>query len=106
MNVEARMTNWSLQVWSFIINSPFRFRPSDLVVRICTEVVMTTMARTSQKNWAHVDLNKVPNMRVPAPGPKSRELHARCTKYFKGLSGQVKLFPVSFESGSGCVLRD
>ncbi|MBN1491517.1 MAG: aspartate aminotransferase family protein [Phycisphaerae bacterium] len=58
------------------------------------------------KDWAHVDLNEYPCMRVPAPGPKSRALHARCTKYFKGLSGQVKLFPVVFESGSGCTLID
>jgi 4-aminobutyrate aminotransferase-like enzyme len=64
----------------------------------------STTAATN--NWAHVDLDKVPNMVVPAPGPKSKAFHARCTKYFKGLSGQVKLFPVSFESGSGCVLRD
>jgi 4-aminobutyrate aminotransferase-like enzyme len=56
--------------------------------------------------WGRVDLQKVPNMVVPAPGPKSKELHDRCTKYFKGLSGQVKLFPVAFESGHGCVLRD
>ena len=40
------------------------------------------------------------------PGPKSIELHARCVKNFKGLSEQVKLFPVAFESGKGCVLVD
>ena len=40
------------------------------------------------------------------PGPKSNEWHGRCTKYFKGLSSQVKLFPVAFESGHGCTLRD
>ena len=40
------------------------------------------------------------------PGPKSVEYHARCTKYFKGLSEQVKLFPVAFESGKGCALTD
>jgi 4-aminobutyrate aminotransferase-like enzyme len=54
--------------------------------------------------WAHVDLNEVPHIKVPPPGPRSKELHARCTKYFKGLSGQVKLFPVAFESGRGCEL--
>ena len=64
---------------------------------------MTTMTK---KNWAHVDLNKVPNMVTAAPGPKSKALHDRCTKYFKGLSGQVKLFPVAFESGRGCTLTD
>ncbi len=45
-------------------------------------------------------------MKTALPGPKSKELHARCTKYFKGLSEQVKLFPVAFESGKGCELVD
>jgi DeoR/GlpR family transcriptional regulator of sugar metabolism len=56
--------------------------------------------------WGRVDLSRVPHVPVPAPGPQSRHWHDRCTKHFKGLSGQVKLFPVSFESGKGCVLRD
>ena len=61
----------------------------------------------SGKNyWAHVDLKEIPNIKVPPPGPKSNDLHSRCTKYFKGLSSQVKLFPVAFESGNGCVLVD
>jgi 4-aminobutyrate aminotransferase-like enzyme len=53
-----------------------------------------------------VDLSQVPSIKVPPPGPKSRALHQRCTQYFKGLSSQVKLFPVAFESGRGCVLVD
>ncbi len=57
-------------------------------------------------NWAHVDLNKIPNIKTPPPGPESEKWHGRCTKHFKGLSGQVKLFPVTFESGHGCVLQD
>lgn len=65
---------------------------------------MTSVLPTS--DWAHVDLAKCPSVRVPPPGPKSKELHARCTKYFKGLSEQVKLFPVAFESGHGCTLTD
>ena len=56
--------------------------------------------------WAHVDLDKFPNMVTEAPGPKSKEYHDRCTKYFKGLSGQVKLFPVTFESAYGCTMTD
>ena len=56
--------------------------------------------------WAHVDLERVPNIAVDPPGPQSAVWHNRCTKYFKGLSGQVKLFPVAFESGFGCVLKD
>jgi len=65
---------------------------------------MTIVPATS--DWAHVDLNAFPNMVVPPPGPRSKKLHERCTKHFKGLSGQVKLFPVVFESGSGCTLTD
>jgi 4-aminobutyrate aminotransferase-like enzyme len=53
-----------------------------------------------------IDLPKAPRIVVTPPGPKSKALHARCTKYFKGLSSQVKLFPVAFESGQGCTLRD
>lgn len=56
--------------------------------------------------WGATDLSVHPKMVTEAPGPKSREYHDRCTRYFKGLSGQVKLFPVTFESGKGCVLRD
>src|SRR4051812_2676561 len=65
---------------------------------------MTTMKQES--SWAHVDLETLPYITVAPPGPKSKALHARCTKYFKGLSSQVKLFPVAFESGQGCTLRD
>jgi 4-aminobutyrate aminotransferase-like enzyme len=65
------------------------------------------MTSTREKtNWAAVDLDAVPLMKTAAPGPKSKALHARCTKHFKGLSGQVKLFPVAFESGHGCTLTD
>jgi 4-aminobutyrate aminotransferase-like enzyme len=57
--------------------------------------------------WAKVDLKKVPHLATTEiPGPKSKELHGRATKIMKGLSGQVKLFPVVFESGTGCTLTD
>ena len=68
------------------------------------------MSQTALANdptyWAHLDLDRVPSISVPPPGPKSEALHTRCTKYFKGLSGQVKLFPVTFTSGRGCELVD
>lgn len=67
---------------------------------------MTTATAFSTREWAKTDLDRYPNMVTPPPGPKSNDWHQRCTKYFKGLSGQVKLFPVTFESGEGCVLRD
>ncbi|MHB1461511.1 MAG: aspartate aminotransferase family protein [Armatimonadota bacterium] len=40
------------------------------------------------------------------PGPMSKEMHSKATEYIRGLSGQVKLFPVVFESGKGCTLQD
>jgi len=58
------------------------------------------------KNWAKVDASTLPDMKVPAPGPRSAELHGRAEKYMKGYSSQVKLFPVAFESGHGVTLTD
>ena len=58
------------------------------------------------KNWANVDVNSVPRIVVPPPGPKSQEMHARAARYMKGYSSQVRLFPVVFESGHGVTLRD
>ena len=58
------------------------------------------------KNWAKVDISKVPNIKTALPGPKSVELHTRAAKLMKGFSSQVKLFPVAFESGKGCILKD
>ena len=62
--------------------------------------------RFSTLDWAIADPKTCPQIVVPPPGPQSQSYHARCSKYFKGLSGQVKLFPVAFEKGSGCVLED
>lgn len=58
------------------------------------------------KDWARVDLSKIPYIKVPPPGPRSRELHSRAERYMKGYSSQVKLFPVAFEEGNGVVLTD
>src|SRR5262249_18301545 len=77
--------------------------------RRCLIFPATTMSIAesfSTLEWGRVDLSRIPHLPVPCPGPRSKEQHARCTRYFKGLSSQVKLFPVAFESGSGCVLRD
>lgn len=60
----------------------------------------------SSLDWAKTDLTKVPNIAVTPPGPASNEIHNRTSKYMKGFSSQVKLFPVAFESGKGCTLRD
>ncbi len=54
-----------------------------------------------------LDLNYYPHLVTEEiPGPKSKELHARAAKHYRGLSGQVKLFPVAFERGQGCMLED
>ena len=54
-----------------------------------------------------LDLNQWPNMvSDEVPGPLSHEYNERAGKYIRGLSGQVKLFPVVFEKGFGCTLED
>jgi len=57
-------------------------------------------------DWAKVDVNSVPYLVTPPPGPRSHEMHERAAKYMKGYSSQVRLFPVVFESGKGCTLTD
>lgn len=56
--------------------------------------------------WADLDLASVPHIVSPPPGPKSKEYHERASRYIRGLSGQVRLFPVVFERGYGCMLED
>ena len=58
------------------------------------------------RDWAKVDVNTVPHLVTPPPGPKSQEMHERAAEYMKGYSSQVRLFPVAFESGHGCTLTD
>jgi 4-aminobutyrate aminotransferase-like enzyme len=57
-------------------------------------------------NWAHVDIKMIPDIKTEVPGPKSKEYHSRASKYMKGYSSQVQLFPVAFESGKGYTLTD
>lgn len=58
------------------------------------------------RDWWKSSAEGIPHLITDTPGPRSRELHSRATKYFKGLSSQVKLFPVCFEEGSGITLTD
>ncbi len=58
-------------------------------------------------SWASIDVNRYPKLVTSEiPGPKSRAMHERAARIMKGYSGQVKLFPVCFESGKGVTLRD
>lgn len=61
---------------------------------------------TYDKDWAAVDLAKVPSVLTPPPGPKSLAVAERAGEYMKGYSSQAKLFPVAFESGKGVTLTD
>lgn len=64
------------------------------------------MSSIYDRNWAKVDINAVPRIVTPPPGPKSQEMHGRAARYMKGYSSQVRLFPVVFQSGKGCTLTD
>lgn len=58
------------------------------------------------KDWWRENAAGIPKLITETPGPKSKVMHASTTRYMKGLSGQVKLFPVCFEEGSGITLTD
>ena len=54
-----------------------------------------------------LDLTQYPYLATKEiPGPRSVELHQRASVHYRGLSGQVRLFPVAFEKGFGCSLED
>jgi 4-aminobutyrate aminotransferase/4-aminobutyrate aminotransferase/(S)-3-amino-2-methylpropionate transaminase len=59
-----------------------------------------------QKDWWKESALNVPCLITETPGPKSKVMHANTAKYMKGLSSQVKLFPVCFEEGKGITLTD
>ena len=58
------------------------------------------------KDWWKNNAKDIPNLVTEPPGPKSKKMHENTVKYMRGLSGQVKLFPVCFEEGFGITLTD
>lgn len=58
------------------------------------------------KDWWKDSAKGIPSIIVDTPGPVSRAMHANTTRFMKGLSSQVKLFPVCFAEGYGIMLRD
>lgn len=66
---------------------------------------MMNSNKVSKDWWKESALN-IPNLITETPGPKSREMHANTAKHMRGLSSQVKLFPVCFEEGAGITLTD
>ena len=65
-----------------------------------------TKSEKLSKDWWKENALGVPRLVTGIPGPKSKVMHANTAKYIKGLSSQVKLFPVCFEEGSGITLTD
>ena len=61
---------------------------------------------TVTKDWWKENAAGVPQLITETPGPRSKEMHTRAARYMKGLSSQVKLFPVCFEEGYGVTLTD
>ncbi|WP_018628679.1 aspartate aminotransferase family protein [Niabella aurantiaca] len=61
---------------------------------------------TVTKDWWKESAADVPRLITETPGPRSKEMHTRAARYMKGLSSQVKLFPVCFEEGYGVTLTD
>lgn len=66
---------------------------------------MTTLNKMS-KDWWRESASGIPKLITKTPGPKSQVMHANASKYMRGLSGQVNLFPVCFEEGHGITLTD
>jgi 4-aminobutyrate aminotransferase-like enzyme len=58
------------------------------------------------KEWWKKSAIDIPKIAVEPPGPKSKSMHESTTRYFRGLSSQVKLFPVCFSEGHGITLTD
>ena len=57
-------------------------------------------------DWCRADLSKLPHIVVDPPGPESRRMHSVASEFYRGLSGQVRLFPVCWSRGRGVTLED
>ncbi len=58
------------------------------------------------KDWWRESAKGVPHLITETPAPKSKKMHANASKYIRGLSSQVKLFPVAFGEGHRITLTD
>ena len=57
-------------------------------------------------DWAEVDPETIPNIRIAPPGPRSQTLHSLASQHTKGFSSQVQGFPVVFEKAHGVTMED
>jgi 4-aminobutyrate aminotransferase-like enzyme len=60
----------------------------------------------TNREWWKEDAADIPKVRTIPPGPVSQKMHGNTAKYMRGLSSQVKLFPVCFDKGFGISLTD
>ncbi|MBL8028346.1 MAG: aspartate aminotransferase family protein [Fibrobacteres bacterium] len=58
------------------------------------------------KDWWKASAEGLPKLITETPGPLSKKMHASASRYMKGLSEQVTLFPVSFDEGYGVMMKD
>ena len=58
------------------------------------------------KGWWKENAADIPIVKTEIPGSESQRMHRSTTRYFHGLSGQVKLMPVCFSEGFGITLTD
>ncbi len=68
--------------------------------------MIATVQEVEGKSWWRKSAEGLPAMIMESPGPRSKEMHANASRYIRGLSSQVKLFPVCFEEGFGISLTD
>ncbi|MBN1352770.1 aspartate aminotransferase family protein [candidate division KSB1 bacterium] len=57
-------------------------------------------------SWWKKSAENIPHIITELPGPNSTALSKKGSRFIKGLSSQVKLFPVCFEKGHGITLTD
>jgi 4-aminobutyrate aminotransferase/4-aminobutyrate aminotransferase/(S)-3-amino-2-methylpropionate transaminase len=58
------------------------------------------------RDWWKENAVDVPKIVIKPPGPESQRMHTATIRYMRGLSSQVKLFPVCFDKGFGITLTD
>jgi 4-aminobutyrate aminotransferase/4-aminobutyrate aminotransferase/(S)-3-amino-2-methylpropionate transaminase len=60
----------------------------------------------ANRDWWRESAVNIPHIVSEPPGPESKRMHSATMKHMRGLSAQVKLFPVCFREGHGITLTD
>ncbi len=67
---------------------------------------MNDTLKNHTKDWWVSRAEGLPKLNMEVPGPISKKMHENASKYYHGLSSQVKLFPIAFDEGYGVMLKD